>query len=72
MSFDPWTILLDLLVSGVGFVLFTYGRRQERPPQLLGGLACMLVPCFVSSIAGLLLGAAAASLGTWWAVRLGW
>lgn len=72
MSFDPWWITVELLISGAGFVLFTYGRRQERLPQLLGGLACMVVPFFVSSFAGLFAGAAVVAVGTWWAVRLGW
>jgi hypothetical protein len=72
MSLDPWWIILELVISGAGFVLFTYGRRQERLPQLLGGLACMVFPFFVWSFAGLLTGAAVVAFGTWWAVRLGW
>jgi hypothetical protein len=72
VTLDPSWILVELLISGAGFVLFTYGRRQERLPQLLGGLACMVFPFFVSSFAGLFTGAAVVALGTWWAVRLGW
>lgn len=72
VTLDPWWILVELVISGAGFVLFTYGRRQERLPQLLGGLACMVFPFFVSSFAGLFLGAVVVALGTWWAVRLGW
>ena len=72
VTIDPWWIIVELAVSGSGFVLFTYGRRQERMPQLLGGLACMLFPFFVSSLTGLLAGAVIIVAGTWWAIRLGW
>ncbi len=72
VSLSPSLILVDLLVSGGGYVLFTYGRRQERLPQLVGGLACMVFPFFVTSVAGLFLGTGVVALATWWAVRLGW
>jgi hypothetical protein len=72
MSLDSWLILVELVVGGAGFVLFTYGRRQERLPQLLGGLACLVIPFFLTSLAGLLIGATVVTFGTWWAVRLGW
>ncbi len=72
MSLSPGWILLELLIGGVGFVLFTYGKKQERPPQLITGVLYMVYPFFVTGTVallavGLLLGAA-----LWWVVRLGW
>lgn len=49
MDFDPVSLLLSLLVSGVGFVLFSYGRKMQRFPQLVAGLSLMIFPYFVSS-----------------------
>src|SRR3954469_12934580 len=30
MSLDPGLLFLSLITSGLGFVLFTYGKKQER------------------------------------------
>ena len=38
MNLDPTWLFLSLLPSGVGFVLFVYGKKQERWPQLVAGL----------------------------------
>jgi hypothetical protein len=72
MSFDPGSILLELLVGGVGFVLFTYGRKQQRAPHLVVGLLFMVYPVFVSSLLALVVVAILLGGGLWWAVRLGW
>jgi hypothetical protein len=72
MSFDATSLFTSLLVSSVGFVLLTYGRRMSRPPHLLAGLVLLVYPYFVAGpllmlvIAGALIGA------LWLAVRLGW
>jgi hypothetical protein len=72
MNIDPTWLFLSLIPSGVGFVLFTYGKKQERWPLLAGGLAFMVYPYFATSVKtlvgiGLMLGGA-----VWYAVRLGW
>lgn len=72
MSFDPGTLFVSFMTSLVGFALFTYGRKQARPPQLIGGLALMIYPYFVGSIAGLLVVGGLISALVWTAVRLGW
>jgi len=72
MSFDPGVLFLSLVTSGIGFVLFVYGKKQERWPQLLGGIVLMVYPYFVSTIA-LSLGIAVAIVaGVWIAVRQGY
>ena len=72
MSFDPAWLFLSLIPGGVGFVLFVYGKKQERWPQLVAGLLLMVYPYFATTTwslvaTGLIVGAA-----LWWAIRLGW
>ena len=50
MSLDPGLLFLSLITSGIGFVLFMYGKKQERWPQLAGGIAMMVYPYFVPTI----------------------
>ena len=72
MSFDPGLLFLSLVTSGVGFVLFMYGKKQGRGPQLVGGIVLMVYPYFVSSLA-MSVGIFIAVVGaTWLAVRQGW
>jgi len=72
MSLDPGLLFLSLITSGIGFVLFVYGKKQERWPQLLGGIVLMVYPYFVSTIA-LSIGIAVAIVATVWiAVRQGY
>lgn len=47
-------LLLSMIPSGAGFVLFTYGRKQQRWPLLAGGLAYMVYPYFTASITAML------------------
>ncbi|HKU40253.1 MAG TPA: hypothetical protein VJR89_18965 [Polyangiales bacterium] len=71
MSFDPNVLLASLAVSGVGFVLFTYGRKQQRFPHTAIGLAMLIYPYFVTSIAWML-GLVPALLALLWLLtRLG-
>ncbi|MGE0043963.1 MAG: hypothetical protein AB7H88_03330 [Vicinamibacterales bacterium] len=72
MSFDPAFLLVSLAASGVGFVLFSYGRKQARLPQVVGGVALMVYPYFVSTVPGLLLAGAVIGAAVWAALRQGW
>jgi hypothetical protein len=72
MSLDPGLLFLSLITSGVGFVLFTYGKKQERYPQVAAGVALMVYPYFVPHlIANLLVGAGIVGV-MWIAIRQGW
>ena len=71
MNFEPATLFAGLVVSAVGFVLFRYGKSQERLPQMIVGIMMMAAPIFTG---GPLLtlaigGGLAASL--WVGVRMG-
>jgi hypothetical protein len=59
-------------VSGVGFVLFTYGKKQDRFPHLAAGLVLMIYPYFVGSAVPMLLVGAAIVGALWLAVRSGY
>ena len=72
MSFDPGVLFFSLITSGVGFVLFMYGKKQERPPQLVGGIVLMVYPYFVSSLTMNVVIFVAVVAATWFAVRQGW
>jgi hypothetical protein len=72
MSIDPGLLFLSLITSGIGFVLFVYGKKQERWPQLAGGIALMVYPYFVSTLALSLLIGAAIVAAVWIAVRQGY
>ena len=51
MNFDPTWLFLSLIPSGIGFVLFVYGKKQERWPHLLAGIVFSIYPYFTPSIA---------------------
>ena len=42
--------MAGFVVSGVGFVLFSYGRKQGRIPHVAVGLVLMVFPYFVPSV----------------------
>jgi hypothetical protein len=72
MSFDPTFLFLSLIPGGVGFVLFVYGKKQQRWPHMVAGLLFMVYPYFTSSLVSLIGGGAAIGFFLWYAVRLGW
>jgi hypothetical protein len=72
MSFDAGSLLTSLLVSSVGFVLLSYGRRMGRTPHLLAGLVLLVYPYFVPGVLLMFLIAAVIIGGLWVAVRFGW
>ena len=72
MSLDPGLLFLSLITSGAGFVLFVYGKKEGRWPQLVAGIALMVYPYFVSSVAMTLGVAVAIVVALWLAVRQGY
>jgi hypothetical protein len=72
VQLDASSIIAGLGVSSVGFVLFKYGRKQQRPPQMLGGLLLMVFPYFIPSVVWMLAVAALICVLLWVAVRAGY
>ena len=67
MDLSAGALFTSLGVSTIGLGLFLYGKRETRFPQLIGGLALMGFPYFVSSPAWML-GIAAGLIGMIWLV----
>jgi hypothetical protein len=72
MSLDPTWLFLSLFPAGIGFVLFVYGKKQDRWPQLVAGLLFMIYPYFVDSLLSLTVVGAIIGIALWAAVRGGW
>lgn len=69
---DPTFLFLSLIPSGVGLVLFVYGKKQERWPHLVGGLLLMVYPYFTSDVTSLIVAGVVIAAGMWFANRQGW
>jgi hypothetical protein len=50
VNLDASTLIAGFVVSGVGFVLFSYGRKQGRVPHIVAGLVLMIFPYFVPGV----------------------
>ena len=72
MSLDPGLLLFSLVTSGAGYVLFTYGRKQDRMPHLLAGIVYMVYPYFVNTLIANVAVAAILAVGLWITVRAGY
>ena len=71
MLLDSTWLFVSLIPSGVGFVLFVYGKKQDRWPQMAAGLLLMAYPYFATSLVSLVATGAVIGLILWYAIRLG-
>ena len=53
-------------------MLFVYGKKQERWPQLAAGIAFMVYPYFTDTVTALIVVGAVLGAALWLAVRSGW
>ncbi len=53
-------------------MLFTYGRKQLRIPQMVAGVLFMVYPFFVTSSVGLVVAGIVLGGGLWLVIRMGW
>jgi len=72
MGFDPTLLMLSLVPSGIGFVLFMYGRKQQRWPQLAAGIVLMIYPYFTDTILAMVGVGLAIGAGTYALIASGW
>jgi hypothetical protein len=72
MTFDPTLIFLSLIPGGIGFVLFVYGKKQQRWPHLTAGLLLMVYPYFTAGLVSMVAVGATIGFLLWYLVRLGW
>jgi branched-subunit amino acid transport protein len=72
VNFDPMWLFLSMIPSGIGFVLFVYGKKQQRWPHMLAGIVFSIYPYFTPSILVMVVVGVALGTGLWVAVRGGW
>jgi branched-subunit amino acid transport protein len=72
VNFDPTWLFLSMIPSGIGFVLFVYGKKQQRWPHMLAGIVFSIYPYFTPSILVMVVVGVALGTGLWVAVRGGW
>ena len=72
MSLDPALLFLSLITGGVGFVLFVYGKKQQRWLLMLAGIVFTVYPYFTESVTALVAVGALLGIATWIGVRGGW
>jgi len=71
-SFDPTWIFVSMIPAGIGFVLFVYGKKQERWPHLVAGIAMMAYPYFTSTLTAMAAVGVVICVALWYLVRLGY
>jgi hypothetical protein len=72
LNIDASSLIAGLAVSSVGFVLFSYGKKMSRPPQMVGGLLLMVFPYFIPGVAWMLAVGALICVLIWAAVQRGY
>lgn len=71
-EFEGAGLIASLFVSGAGFVLFSYGRKMSRPPQILFGVLLLVAPYFFETGFAILATGAVLGLSLWFVLRRGW
>jgi hypothetical protein len=71
-ALDPWWLFLSLIPGGIGFVLFVYGKKEQRWPLLVGGRVFMVYPYFTPTVTSMLGVGVLLGVGLWLTVRAGW
>ncbi len=72
LDFDPTVLIVSLIPSGIGFVLFTYGRKMHRLPQLVGGIALMVYPYFTPTVTSMISVGLLICAIVWFVVQMDW
>jgi hypothetical protein len=71
-ALDPWWLFLSLIPGGIGFVLFVYGKKQQRGTLMAFGVAFTVYPYFAQTVPSLLGVGIVLGVALWVAVRGGW
>jgi hypothetical protein len=50
VNLDAGSLVAGFVVSGVGYVLFKYGRKMERIPHVLTGIVLIVFPYFIPGV----------------------
>jgi hypothetical protein len=71
VNVDPNYLIAMLAVSCVGYVLFSYGRRQRRTAFTVTGVLMFIYPYFITSVTWMLALIPILLLLLWLATRMG-
>jgi hypothetical protein len=71
VNLDANSLIAGLVVSSIGFVLFSYGKKMGRAPHVVTGLILMVFPYVVPNVLAQFGIAAALCALLWLAVRQG-
>lgn len=69
MDLSTAGLFLSLVIGAIGAGLFIYGKKQSRPPQMIGGLLLSGYPYFISNL-WLMGGIAVAIVAAVWVASL--
>lgn len=72
MDLSSGGLFLSLIIGSVGTVLFIYGKKQGRFPQMIAGIVLVAYPYFVSNLWVMGGIAVAICAAVWGAVRMGY
>jgi hypothetical protein len=50
VDLDAGSLIAGFVVSGVGFVFMSYGRKMGRPIHLITGIILMVYPYFIPTV----------------------
>ena len=50
LNLDGNSLLVSLVIGCIGFVCFVYGKKQQRLPQMVAGVALSVYPYFVPNL----------------------
>ena len=71
-NLDTTWLLLSIIPSGIGFVLFVYGKKQGLTPHLIAGVLLTIYPIVATTVTSLVVGGMLIGLGLWYAIRQEW
>ena len=72
MNFDPLSLLLGFAISTIGFALFRWGKKKDRPAHLIGGILLMVTPYLCPTIPIMLLACGGIGVAAYVVARSGY
>lgn len=68
---NPSALISGLVLSSIGTGCFIYGKKQQSPVPLVGGLVLCVMPMVVASVLAMWVIGGACMGGMWWMSRNG-
>jgi hypothetical protein len=72
MTLDPTWLFLSLIPGGIGFVLFAYGKKKDRWPHMIAGVAMMGYPYLATTVTSMTVVGVLICAALWVAVKQGY